>query len=81
MKYMPATEKIAVLDLIELRESFDGIPAGATGGALELMDNGHVMVEINSIPALDAVERIVFPPASKLRRIGHVRTGVHDIAA
>lgn len=78
---MSATEKIAVLDLIELRESFDGIPAGATGGALELMDNGHVMVEITSIPALDAVERIVFPPASKLRRIDHVRTGAHDIAA
>jgi hypothetical protein len=77
---MPAPEKIAVLDVVELIESFCGIPAGATGGALEMMGDGKVMVEITSIPELDE-ERIIFPPASKLRRIGRVRTGTQDVAA
>jgi hypothetical protein len=80
MNRMPATEKISVLDLVELTEPFDGIPAGATGGALEMMDSGKVMVEITSIPELD-IERIIFPPVSKLRRIGTARTGVEHIAA
>jgi hypothetical protein len=65
----PATEKFAVLDLIELTEPFDGIPAGATGGLLELNDDDTAMVEITSIPELD-IERIIFPPLSKLRRTG-----------
>lgn len=78
---MSTGTKISVLDLVELTEAFRGIPAGATGGALELMDSDNVMVEITSIPELDSVERIVFPPPSKLRRIGHVRTATADIAA
>ena len=80
MTRMPRLEKISELDLVELTEPFEGIPAGATGGALELMDSGKVMVEITSIPELD-IERIIFPPPSKLRRIGHVRTEPRDVAA
>lgn len=76
---MSRSQKIAVLDLVELTEPFSSIPAGATGGALELMDSGNVMVEITSIPELD-IERIIFPPPSKLRRIGHVSVP-SDIAA
>jgi hypothetical protein len=69
MTPMPTTEKFAVLDLIELIEPFDGIPAGATGGLLELIGDDTALVEITSIPELDE-ERIIFPPLSKLRRIG-----------
>jgi hypothetical protein len=65
---MSTTDKIAVLDLIELTEPIDGIPAGATGGVLELVDGDTAMVEITSIPHLD-LERIVFPPLAKLRRL------------
>lgn len=75
------TDKLAVLDLIELTEPIDGIPTGATGGLLELMDEHTAMVEITSIPELDAVERIIFPPLTKLRRIGHATTKPSDIAA
>jgi len=71
---MSPLENISVLDVVELTEPFSGIPAGATGGALELMEDGAVMVEITSIPELD-IERIIFPPAAKLRRIGTARTG------
>ena len=80
MQTLPPREKIAVLDLVELTEPWNGIPAGATGGALELMDDDRVMVEITSIPELD-IERIIFPPVSKLRRTGTARTGAHHIAA
>ncbi len=73
MNPMPSTT-FAVLDLIELTEPQDGIPAGATGGLLELNDDDTAMVEITSIPELDAVERIIFPPLSNLRRTGHVKT-------
>lgn len=78
---MTTSDKISVLDLIELIEPFCGIPAGATGGALELMGDNKVMVEITSIPELDAVQRIIFPPVSKLRRTGTARTGIGNIAA
>jgi hypothetical protein len=77
MKPMPTADKIAVLDVIELTEPFDGIPAGATGGVLELNDDDTALVEITSIPELD-LERIIFPPLAKLRRIGTAR---HDAAA
>jgi hypothetical protein len=79
MNSMPAADKLEVLDLIELAEPHDGIPAGATGGLLELMDHGAAMVEITSLPELDAVERIIFPPLTKLRRIGHVATKPPDL--
>lgn len=78
MNLMPATDKIAVLDVIELTEPFDGIPAGATGGVLELRHGDTALVEITSIPELD-IERIIFPPLAKLRRIGTARK-THDLA-
>jgi hypothetical protein len=80
MKSMPATAEIAILDLIELTESFDGIPAGATGGVLELNDDDTAMVEITSIPELDILARIIFPPLAKLRRTGTTRNKRRDVA-
>jgi hypothetical protein len=68
MTSMSSKDKIAVLNLIELTEPFDGIPAGATGGVLEMVGDDRAMVEITSIPELD-IERIIFPPLAKLRRI------------
>jgi hypothetical protein len=76
---MPTTEKLEELDIIELTEPHDGIPAGATGGLLELRHHDTAMVEIVSIPELDAVERIIFPPLSKLRRIGHVENDLPEL--
>lgn len=81
MKAMPASETISVLDLVELTTPEGEIPAGASGGVLELCENDTAMVEITSMPALDAVERIVFPRLSKLHRIGAARPGGDGIAA
>jgi hypothetical protein len=79
---MPATRKISALDLIELTEPHDGIPAGATGGVLELRHHDTAMVEITSLPRLDSVERIIFPPLTKLRRTGTARRHTPgDVAA
>ncbi len=66
---MPALREITAFDLVELTEPVDDIPAGARGGVLELRDGDRAMVEITSLP-LDAVDRIVFVPLSKLRRFG-----------
>ncbi|HWY17684.1 MAG TPA: hypothetical protein VNY27_03110 [Solirubrobacteraceae bacterium] len=77
---MSTADKLEVLDLIELTEPHDGIPAGATGGLLELVDHDTTLVEITSIPELDE-ERIIFPPLAKLRRIGTARSKRHDVAA
>ncbi|HEY2283875.1 MAG TPA: hypothetical protein VGH60_10040 [Solirubrobacteraceae bacterium] len=77
---MSTTDKIAVLDLIELTEPFDGIPAGATGGVLELIDEDRALVEITSIPELDT-ERIIFPPLAKLCRIPTAPGKPKDVAA
>jgi hypothetical protein len=68
MNLMPAIHEIATLDLVELTERTEGIPAGAHGGVLELRDNNIAMVEITSLP-LDAVDRVVFVPLAKLRRV------------
>jgi hypothetical protein len=78
---MSGTGKLKALDIVELTEPCDGIPAGATGGLLECNDDDTAMVEITSLPHLDAVERIVFPKLAKLRRLGHVSTKPHGIAA
>jgi hypothetical protein len=78
---MTTTDKLEVLDIVELTEPIDDIPAGATGGLLELMEENTAMVEITSIPELDAVERIIFPPLAKLRRIPATRDKPRDVAA
>jgi hypothetical protein len=66
---MPTLQEITTFDLVELTESVEGIPAGARGGVLELRDDGRAMVEITSLP-LDAVDRVIFVPLTKLRRVG-----------
>jgi hypothetical protein len=80
MSVRPTTGKLEVLDIVELTEPHDGIPAGATGGLLELRHHDTALVEITSIPELDE-ERIIFPALTKLRRIGHVSTKPRDVAA
>lgn len=66
---MPALHEIATYDLVELAEPVEGIPVGARGGLLELRDCDNAMVEITSLP-LDPVDRILFVPLAKLRRVG-----------
>ncbi len=68
MQTMPALHEITTHDLVELTEAIDGIPAGARGGVLELRDDGRAMVEITSLPYLNAVDRIIFPPLDALRK-------------
>jgi len=68
MTFMPAVHEFTTLDLVELTTPVEGIPAGARGGVLELRDGDVAMVEITSLP-LDSVERIVFVPLAKLRRV------------
>lgn len=69
MHKMPTLHEITTFDLVELTEPIEGIPAGARGGVLELRPGDKAMIEITSLPQLDAVERIIFPPLSKLRRV------------
>lgn len=69
MQPMPTLHEIATFDSVELTEPIKGVPAGARGGVLELRDGERAMVEITSLP-LDAVDRVVFVPLAKLRRIG-----------
>jgi len=66
---MPALRDIATSDLVELTAPAEGIPAGARGGVLELRNDNMAMVEITSLP-LDSVERIIFVPLARLRRVG-----------
>jgi hypothetical protein len=82
MNRMPSADKLQELDVIELTEPFEDIPAGATGGVLELRHHDTAMVEITSLPRLDSVERIIFPPLNKLRRTGTARRPTPgDVAA
>ncbi|MGA9285444.1 MAG: hypothetical protein WBV85_08375 [Solirubrobacteraceae bacterium] len=67
---MPAIREIAALDLVELTEAAEGAPAGSRGGVLELRDRTVAMVEITTMPLEPILNRIVFVPLSKLRRVG-----------
>jgi hypothetical protein len=69
MRTVPTLHEITTFDLVELTESIEGIPIGARGGVLELRDDGKAMVEITSLP-LDSVDRVIFVPLTKLRRVG-----------
>jgi hypothetical protein len=70
MRLMPAIREIAALDLVELTDAAEGAPAGSRGGVLELRDETVAMVEITTMPLEPILNRIVFVPLSKLRRIG-----------
>ena len=67
---MPALREITTLDLVELTEPVGNVPAGARGGVLELRDGGMAMLEITSLPLERVLDRIVFAPLAKLRRVG-----------
>jgi hypothetical protein len=66
---MPAVREIALLDTVELTEPIECAPAGSRGGVLELLDGDVAMVEITTMPLEPALDRIVFAPLVKLRRV------------
>jgi hypothetical protein len=67
---MPAVREITTLDLVELTEPVGDVPAGARGGVLELRDDDMAMLEITTMPLEPVLDRIVFAPLAKLRRVG-----------
>jgi hypothetical protein len=69
MNPMPAIRDITVLDLVELTEPIGDVPAGARGGVLELRDDDMAMLEITTMPLEPILDRIVFAPLAKLRRV------------
>jgi hypothetical protein len=66
---VPAVREITTLDLVELTEPVDGVPAGSRGGVLELRDGDVAMIEITTMPLEPILDRIAFVPLSKLRRV------------
>lgn len=66
---MPAVREITTLDLVELTEPVGGAPASSRGGVLELRNSNVAMIEITSMPLEPILDRIVFVPLSKLRRV------------
>lgn len=68
---MATTRDIALYDTVELLEPIDAAPAGARGGVLEFLgENGDIAeIEIMEPSLEDALDRIVYAPLSKLRRI------------
>lgn len=66
---MAVTHRISRYDLVELTEPIDEHPAGASGGVLDLYDDGTAMVELTSLPGEPDLDRIVVAPLAKLRVI------------
>lgn len=66
---MPAVDKIALHDIVELTESVEDVPAGERGGVLEIFDDRAAMVDVTTLPSgFDGVPVIV-APLDKLRVI------------
>lgn len=70
MRPMTAVHEITTLDLVELTEAIEGASAGSQGGVLEIRDDNVAMLEITTMPLEPMLDRIIFAPVSKLRRIG-----------
>jgi hypothetical protein len=66
---MAAVRDITTLDLVELTEPIGDVPAGARGGVLELHADEMAMLEITTMPLEPILDRIVFVPLAKLRRV------------
>lgn len=78
---MPATHQISAFDKVELTEAIDSAPAGASGTVLDLLNDGAAIVEISSIPIEPILDRLVFAPIDKLRRIPAAPGKSHGVAA
>ena len=66
---MAITHQIEQYDTVELIEPVDAAPAGARGGVLEFLHDGTIAeIEIME-PDLEGLDRIVYAPLSKLRRV------------
>jgi hypothetical protein len=70
MRVMPATDAIALSDLVELTETVETAPAGSRGGVIELLDDDKAMIEVTTMPLNPVLDRIIVAPLSKLRRVG-----------
>lgn len=66
---MTAVKEISELDTVRLAEPFENAPAGATGGVLDVFEDGNAMVEFTSLPESTGVDRVLVVPLSKLRLI------------
>lgn len=64
---MPATDKIASYDIVELLEPADGAVAGERGVALDIFDDRDAMIELKTPPAELDLDRIIIAPLDKLR--------------
>jgi hypothetical protein len=56
-------------DVVELTEAVDAASAGARGGVVGLLDGGHVMVEVMTLPLEPILDRIVTVQPETLRII------------
>jgi hypothetical protein len=67
---MAIVRQIELFDNVELIEPVDAAPAGARGGPIHFLRDGDVAeVEIME-PDLGDLDRIVYVPLAKLRRVG-----------
>lgn len=66
---MATTHEIALYDMVELAEPIDAAPAGARGPVIHFLHDGSVAEIELTEPDLDGLDRIVYAPLSKLRRI------------
>jgi hypothetical protein len=61
-----AVAEVRLFDLVELVRSVDGVPAGASGGVVHLLDGDIALVEVTK-PELSALDRLVFASLADLR--------------
>ena len=69
MTLMPAIHEITLFDTVELTEAVETAPAGSRGGVVELLDEDMAMVEVMTMPSKPLLDRIIFAPLAKLRRV------------
>jgi hypothetical protein len=71
---MALVHDLEIGDVVELTEAVDAAPVGARGGVVDLLDSGHVMVEVMTLPLEPILDRIVIVPPGTLHVIKRAHT-------
>jgi hypothetical protein len=66
---MAFVRDLEIGDMVELTEAVDAAPVGARGGVVDLLNSGHIMVEVMTLPQEPILDRIVTVRPGMLRVI------------
>lgn len=66
---MAIARELSIGDVVELTDAVDAAPVGAQGGVTDVLDEGHVIVEVTTLPLEPILDRIIVVSPKTLRLV------------